>query len=916
MDDLELRDTARSGNYTVKRPAMKWQQRQWQQILAIAVMALLFWLPRGLGLDQYATADENAWLTRSANFYRALAQGDWGGTFQRHHPGVTVTWAGTMGFLSTYPTYINDAERDFGWLAEELTPFLREHGHEPSELLAAGRQVVVLLIVFALTVGLIFAWRAWGIWPALAGGLLLAFDPFHIAHSRLMHLDGLLSSFMAPAVIALFVALDQQQDRRWRWGALITSSVATGLACLTRSPGIYLLPFAAFMGLILWLQCAWRRLRTPDDTSTDLRVTTQFLLITLGIWVVLAAATFYLFWPAMWVAPVATLREVFNAANSYAEAGHEDPTFFNGVIYNGDPGLWFYPATLLWRTTPVVWLGLILAIVRLGLDKGRLPLNDQADRQSTFQRTATITNSATAAIWRDRATIPLLVLFVIGFWFLMNLGAKKFDRYLLPVYPILDLLAGVGLVAGSGWLWRRWLPRFAAYGQPTFVAMLILLQIGLTLPHYPYYLTYYNPVMGGGQRAAEVMQIGRGEGADQAARSLNRQATDAGNQSPVAASSFPNGPFSYFFQGRTVPPTFWSMADYAVLYTQDVQRQMPSARQVAWLEEQAPLAEIALEGIPYARIYDLANAPLPPFVTTWAQQEVAQIRLNAYELTAGIVQPGATVQTILYFENLAPIAENLNVLVRLIGADGIEITRAEGWPWGAATAEWTTGAIWPDGHQLTIPPATASGYYRLDVGYYEPTTQEPLHATQASNGKALPELVPLDYIQVGPLSQEPAVALAEPYQVGELATLLGYTTETSTGRQIDIQRVPLLPGEDLHLTLFWQVNQNTATDYTTFVHVVDGNGNMLTQQDAQPVQGLLPTSLWHKGQVIVDTYTLTIPDGAALGEYPLYVGLYDLATATRLPIHQGDEIRGDSIPLTRLVVALSRMDELGDAGGR
>ena len=128
---------------------MKQWNGTWPRFLLICFVALVLWLPRGLGLDRYATADENAWLTRSANFYWALSRGGWAGTFQRHHPGVTLTWAGTLGFLTTYPAYVTDTTRDFGWLAEELTPFLREHGHEPTELLAAGRSVVVLMIVLA-----------------------------------------------------------------------------------------------------------------------------------------------------------------------------------------------------------------------------------------------------------------------------------------------------------------------------------------------------------------------------------------------------------------------------------------------------------------------------------------------------------------------------------------------------------------------------------------------------------------------------------------------------------------------------------------------------------------------------------------------------------------------------------------------
>ncbi|MCB0127804.1 MAG: hypothetical protein KDE58_36315, partial [Caldilineaceae bacterium] len=487
------------------------------------------------------------------------------------------------------------------------------------------------------------------------------------------------------AVVALFVALDQQEERRWRWGALMVSAVATALAVLTRSPGIFLLPFAALVVFLQWLRSLWQDHAVPSapvENQGNVKRTTTFLLTCFALWLLVAAVTFVLLWPAMWVAPVTTVREVFSAANDYAEAGHDDPIFFNGLIYNGDPGAAFYPVTLLWRTTPVVWLGLVLA---LGLllpaitnrwGQTNSPASAATVRLPRFMR----------HLYKPTGVFQpslLLVLFVIGFWLLMNLGAKKFDRYLLPVYPALDLLAGLGVATVGGQLAQRWLPRFKAYGQPAVIAVFVLVQAGLSLPHYPYYLTYYNPVMGGGKAAVNVMQIGRGEGANLAAEYLNQQTASRGQQSATAASAFPNGPFSYFFAGRTVPPTYWPLADYAVLYTQDVQRQMPSARQVAWLAAQEPLTAITLQGIPYARIYDLASAPTPPFVTTWAQAETAQIRLNAYELTAGVVQPDERVHTTLYLENLAAIGENLNVLVRLVGEDGAEIARDEGWPWGA-----------------------------------------------------------------------------------------------------------------------------------------------------------------------------------------------------------------------------------------
>jgi len=151
-------------------------------LLAALLMAALIWLPRGLALDRFVTADEHAWLARSGNFYRALAQGDFAAAFQRHHPGVTVTWAGLAGFLTAYPSYAHDAPGYFGWLTEEIEPFLRSQGYDPVELLAAGRAFVVLSITISLTLAFVLAVRLFGLWLAAAGFALIAFSPFHIAH--------------------------------------------------------------------------------------------------------------------------------------------------------------------------------------------------------------------------------------------------------------------------------------------------------------------------------------------------------------------------------------------------------------------------------------------------------------------------------------------------------------------------------------------------------------------------------------------------------------------------------------------------------------------------------------------------------------------------------------------------------------
>ena len=101
------------------------------------------------------------------------------------------------------------------------------------------------------------------------------------------------------------------------------------------------------------------------------------------------------------------------------------------------------------------------------------------------------------------------------------------------------------------------------------------------------------------------------------------------------------------------------------------------------------------------------------------------IRLGAHTVPPAM-QPGATAEVVFYLQNIRPIATNLNILARLVGADGQEYWRAEGWPWGAATANWQLGEVWPDGHRLAVPVNAPHGCYRLEVGFYDPETFAPL----------------------------------------------------------------------------------------------------------------------------------------------------------------------------------------------
>src|SRR3954451_16886138 len=84
-----------------------------------------------------------------------------------------------------------------------------------------------------------------------------------------------------------------------------------------------------------------------------------------------------------------------------------------------------------------------------------------------------------------------LVVFVLGFGLMTTLGAKKFDRYLLPAVPMLVILASAG--------WWLLLARARRVGVRAALATgLVALLAYPLISVYPYPLAYYNSLLGGG----------------------------------------------------------------------------------------------------------------------------------------------------------------------------------------------------------------------------------------------------------------------------------------------------------------------------------------------------------------------------------------------------------------------------------
>jgi hypothetical protein len=139
--------------------------------------------------------------------------------------------------------------------------------------------------------------------------------------------------------------------------------------------------------------------------------------------------------------------------------------------------------------------------------------------------------------------------------------------------------------------------------------LVVFIQSMFLVQSCPYFLSFYNPLLGGSVEAPEVMMIGWGEGLDAAAVYLN----DKPDAASLRVASWYRPSFAYFFKGKALDiPSFPTAeqeakilsTDYLVIYVHQWQRDLP-AKLLADLEGQSPEYVVRHNGLEYARIYKL-----------------------------------------------------------------------------------------------------------------------------------------------------------------------------------------------------------------------------------------------------------------------------------------------------------------------
>jgi uncharacterized membrane protein len=550
--------------------------RSWVIAVLVFMLALVMRLP---GLGGFVTIDEPRWLERSRWFMtgllfhevecppvewgREFATNGWGCTFQIGYPGVTTMWGGSLGLWLHYW----QAERPIGIDLRTFLQTLPLHPTIDPAIIAPMRLPFALAGALFVPLFYLLLRRLLKEQVALGAALLVALQPFHIGLSRVIHHDGLNTMFM---VLSLLMLVGYWL-RGWSWYWLFLSALMAGLAFLSKQVSWFMIPYVGVLaGLSLYY-----RWRSPQRWLEIGR-----LIGTGMMWGVIAGITFVAFFPAMWVIPGEVIRVIFSASLKLAEEGQ--PHYFLGQITK-DPGWPFYLIGWVLRATPLEILGL-LGVLAAGW---------------RFWRGRSLSRQVV-----DRPVEIALLLFVGLLWLFVTASDKKLGRYFLPAFPIIDVFVAMGLF----WLLNKFSYRqvIRRWSLALVSGAILLGQGGLAVVHYPYYFTYYNPLLGGTPGAAHLTTIeGWGEGLNEAAAYLDQK--PEAESLRVVVEMWCNT-FNPFFAGRVncLNSSVGGIlrADYIVYYYNLIQRHLEWAEQSRYFDKHyLPEYRVTLHGLDYVLIY-------------------------------------------------------------------------------------------------------------------------------------------------------------------------------------------------------------------------------------------------------------------------------------------------------------------------
>jgi hypothetical protein len=205
-----------------------------------------------------------------------------------------------------------------------------------------------------------------------------------------------------------------------------------------------------------------------------------------------------------------------------------------------------------------------------------------------------------------------------------------------------------------------------------------------------------------------------------------------------------------------------------------------------------------------------------------------------------------------------------------VAGDDVRILR-----WLFPTTVWQPGDLAPDVHTLSIPANLSPGAYRLVVGVYPFVTPTQHLPVSTGDGTPIGDSVTIGWVKVPP----PAITLPTQGIVRLDATLDDqFALRGASAQALDTGKV--------QITLYWQsLVERPPIDATIFIHITNGKGEQIAQDDERPNGGQYPTFIWGKGEIVKTTHVID-PGSTATNDLQILVGMYTFPTLDRLRVIQ------------------------------
>lgn len=211
--------------------------------------------------------------------------------------------------------------------------------------------------------------------------------------------------------------------------------------------------------------------------------------------------------------------------------------------------------------------------------------------------------------------------------------------------------------------------------------------------------------------------------------------------------------------------------------------------------------------------YSAAPPPAPtPFISPPRFGDA--ILLDAAGFSAGPLPPGEIAQVLLRWSSLRPLAAEYTITLQLLDPARQVFAQVDSPPAGGTqpTTGWQPFEMIDDPYGLPIPLATPPGDYPLILALYEPGSGQRLPVTTAGG---VTDHLSLGMIRIDPPASPPPLSVLPIRQRAQAKagpfTFLGHDRyKQGFGHAPE---TPLVAGDLLHLTTFWQADSALAGDY-------------------------------------------------------------------------------------------------------